>query len=36
MYFTKVELQLQDNNAVNMLGMLSIPRITAEINFIDM
>ena len=36
MYFTNVELQLQVNNAVNMQGVPSIPRITAGINFIDM
>ena len=33
MYFTKVELQLQVNNVVYMLGIPSIPRIIAEINF---
>ena len=36
MYFTKVELQFQVNNGVNMLGILLITRIIAEINFIDM
>ena len=38
MYFAKVELQLQVNNAVNVQGIPSIPRIIAEIPvpFIDM
>ena len=35
MYFTKVELQLKINKGVNMLGIPSITRMIAEINFVD-
>ena len=36
MYFSKVKLQLQVNNFVYMLGILSITTIIAEINFVGM
>ena len=36
MYFSKVKLQLQVNNFVYMLGILSITTIIAEINLVGM
>ena len=36
MYFTKVELQLQVNNAEYMVEIPLITRIIAEINFVGM
>ena len=33
-YFTKVELQLQINDVIHALGLPSITRIIAEINFV--
>ena len=35
-YFTKVELQLQVNNAVYLLGVASIIRTIAKINFVGL